>query len=50
VATHFFGLQVVTVFLASFLTGSLLAQLSLLLNSPSQVLTVLGTGEGVTAA
>jgi hypothetical protein len=44
VATQFFTLQVITVFFASFITGSLLNQLALLLTSPQQVLTILGTG------
>lgn len=34
-----------TVFFASFITGSLLNQLALLLTNPQQVLTILGTGE-----
>jgi hypothetical protein len=45
VATQFFTLQVVTVFFASFITGSLLNQLALLVTNPQQVLTILGTGE-----
>jgi len=45
VATQFFTLQVVTVFFASFITGSLLNQLALLLTNPQQVLNILGTGE-----
>jgi hypothetical protein len=44
VSTQFFTLQVVIVFFASFITGSLLNQLALLLTSPQQVLTILGTG------
>jgi hypothetical protein len=44
VATQFFSLQVVLVFLASFITGSLLNQLALLLNNPGDVLRLLGTG------
>jgi hypothetical protein len=45
VATQFFTLQVVTVFLASFITGSLLNQLALLVTNPQQVLTILGTSK-----
>lgn len=44
VATQFFALQVVVVFFASFITGSLLNQLALLLNNPGDVLKLLGTG------
>jgi hypothetical protein len=37
-------MQVVTVFFASFIAGSLLNQLALLLTNPQQVLSILGTG------
>lgn len=46
VATHFFGLQVVIVFLASFISGTVLNQLSLLLSNPEKVLVIIGTGMG----
>ena len=48
VATQFFGLQVVIVFLASFISGTVFNQLSLLLSNPQRVLAIIGTGEGST--
>jgi hypothetical protein len=44
VATDFFGLQVVIVFIASFISGSVLNQLPLLLSNPEKVLSIIGTG------
>lgn len=45
VATQFFGLQVVIVFLASFISGTVFNQLALLLSNPEKVLMIIGTGD-----